>query len=387
MRKLLSSEVIIFLLTFTPALLFWASLLGRLYPVHAVAEIPFFFDLIEVHSTLPSFLIYILGIIDFLLLWLISKKVFVKEFWIAPLVFSLSPWFAYLTFAGSFYIYLLTLNLFSFYGLLTLNSGKKRLGAGIFVIGCVLGVYNSLLLLVFYPLLITSLIIVNFIDFAKVKTAMIWMIILCLPLFLAIFKNQVGFKNIYKNQITIFSDPGLISAVNGLQGEGKQSGLYLFTRLAENKYIYLSEYALLKAVKHVVPSTFFTPQENLLRFSFTSPIFFAFLFPFAYGLFLVMCSKRLRKYLFVSLIMILPSFLSKSLVDLNRLIFFEPVIIFIITFGLINIVNKKNKLYKLFLIMIIFLIAVQFMNTLLDINLRELPRYERFMEGKFEIKL
>lgn len=395
MRKLLSNEInfllrnkiIIFLLTLTPALLLWASLLGRLYPVHLAAQIPFFFDLVEIHKSISPFLVYVFSLIAFFLLWLVSERIFIKEkSWIAPLVFSLSPWFAYLTFAGSFYIYLLALVLFAFYGLLLLSSGEKKLGVGIFVAGSILSAYSSLLLLIIYPLFIAGLIATNFISLKTVKLAIILVVILCFPLFLVMFKNPVGLKNIYQNQIIIFSDPGLISAVNGFQGESREAGVGFLTKLTENRYVYLFKYAILKAVKHITPSTFFTPQENLLKFSFSPPILLAFLVPFLYGAFLIIDSTFLRKYLFFSLVLTIPSFLSRTLVDLNRLILLEPVIILVISFGLIKLAKHKNKFYKIILFLSMILVFVQFLVTVFDINQREYPRYERYFGERFELK-
>lgn len=386
MKALLKSEAILFLILLSPFLLLWASLLGRLYPIHSTEQIPFFFDLLEIHISLESFTVYIFGLISFLLIWLISKKTFNKTFWLMPLLFSISPWFAYLTYFGSYYIYLLALLLFTIYGLILIKSGSTRSGTFVFAAGSLMLLYSSLTLAIIYPLFIVGLLKSDYISLGSIKKSLFIIFLLCLPLLLFAFKNQEGTKNIFNNEINLFSDPGLISSVNILQGESRKGNLGFFSRLTENKYIYLSKYSILKAFKHLAPSTYFTPQQKLLNFSFSSPFFAGLLIPFLYGLFLIFKSVSLRRYLIWLIILMIPSFLAKSLVDLNRLIIFSPVMLFIIAFGLRELAEHKGKIVKIGLVLVILFTSLQFLNTLFDINTREYARYERSFDGIFEIK-
>lgn len=206
--------------------------------------------------------------------------------------------------------------------------------------------------------------------------------IFCMPLLFSMINNPIGVKNIYLNQVNIFSDPGHINAINSFQGESRKAGFSFLAKVSENKYVYYSKFIIRKFLRQFSISNFFTPQEKMLGFSFSSPIFFGFLMPFLFGLFISFKSSTLRKYLAVSLILLLPSFLSKNLVNLNRLVLFEPVIIFIICFGLDELIRNKKRLL---IILMIVLLMVQMIITIQDISFREYPRYERFSGTKFEI--
>lgn len=387
MKRLLLSEPLVFILILIPALLFWSSLLGRLYPIHLAQQIPFFFDLIEVHRSISQGFNYLFGLFIYLLIWIIAKKIFVKKEALIPLlVFSLSPWPAYLIFAGSFYVYLLSLLLFVFLGLLLIRSGKIKLGTLYFIVGSVMSLYSSLLMLIMIPISVALLVMNKLVTLKQIKVSICLIILFCLPLFISMIKNPVGLKNIYNNQVMVFSDPGLSSASNQFQGESKKEGFGIPARLSENKYVYISKFLLLKSIKNMIPVTFFTPQEHLLIFSFSPPILFGFLAPFLYGLYLIFNSMILRKYLLSCLVLIIPSFLSKSMVDLNRLILFAPIIIFIISFGLINLAKNKNRFSKAMLFLSIVFVLIQFWVVIFDINLREYPRYERSLGGRLEIE-
>lgn len=375
-----------FLLILTPGLMLWSFVLGRLYPIHLTEQVPFFFDLIEMHKSIPRIVIYFLGLINFLLIWLLAKKIL--SGWkalVPPLVFSLSPWSAYLIVAGSLYIYLLSLIMFAFFGLLLLKSKKIKLGTATFIIGSLMSIYSSLLMLIIFPLVIIVLVLNKFIDFKTIRYSVFLIILFCLPLFILMIKNQVGLKNIYNNQVKVFSNPGFLSASNQFQGESQKAGMAVFAKLTENKYQYISKVFLLKSIKHLTPSTFFTPQEKLLTFSFSPPIFFGFLTPFLYGLYLILCTKTLRYYLLSCLVLIIPSLFSKFTVDLNRLVLLEPVIVFVISFGLIKFIENQEKRYRVLLLVTILLVVAQFLVTISDIDLREYPRYMRYFGGRLEI--
>lgn len=386
MSKLFSNTFLSFLLIVSPGLILWSSLLGRLYPIHLSAQTPFFFDLIEFHKTLPPWSIYLFGVANFLLIFLLAKAFFAKrQAYIPLLLFSISPWPAYLSLAGSYYIYLLTLLMLSLYGVWFFTLGKKKLGMAILVLSSTLLLYSSLLILIIFPILILASYLTKALPFKAINKSVILIMLLCLPLFIFMIKNPVGLKNIFVSQVGIFSDPGLIGNVNKFQGESRKAGLFFLAKPIENKYTYLTQYSILKALKHLHPSTFFTSQEGLLKFSFSPPIFLGFLISFLYGLFFIIKQKSYRKYLIFPLILLLPSFFSKIPVDLNRLVLTSPFIIFIISFGILQLSKNRSKIHKLILILCIIFVFAQFLVTLFDINLREYLRFERTFNGSFEI--
>lgn len=387
MKKILTKDYIIFLIICGLSLITTAFLIRLIYPIHLQEEKPLFFDLIELNVKLPLWLAFFLGSINIFLIWIIAKKFFLGRLALIPvLVYCLSPWSFYLMAAQSFYTYLLMLTLITFLGILQIKSEKSMLGILLFVLGSILLLYSSLLLLLIYPIVITALIFIKFMTSKKISFSLFIIVLFCLPLFISMFRNQVGMRNIYHNQITLFADPGHINVVNAFQGESSKAGFNLLSKMAENKYIYLFKYSMLKAVKHIIPSTFFTSQEGLLKFSFTPPIYFGFLTPFLYGLYLTLKSSTLRAGLIVSFVLLIPSFVSKQIIDLNRLVLFEPVIIFIIALGLVKITReKKDRIFKLMLTLTIILVLTQFLVTIFDINFREYERFERYFGGSLQI--
>lgn len=387
MKKILAKERILLLIIYGLSLIISAFLVKLIYPIHLQEQKPLFFDLIELNVELPLWLIYFLGSINIFLIWIIAKNFFLGRLALIPvLVYCLSPWSFYLMASQSFYIYLLMLTLITFLGILQIKSEKSKLGLLLFVLGSILLLYSSFLLLLIYPIIIAALIFIKFVTFKKISLPLFIIVLLCLPLFISMFKNQVGIRNIYNNQITVFTDPGHISIINAFQGESSKAGFNLLSKMAENKYIYFFKYSILKAVKHITPSTFFTSQEGLLKFSFTTPIYFGFLIPFLYGVYLTLKSPSLRSGLIASFVLLVPSFVSKQIINLNRLVLFEPVIIFIIALGLVKITRgKKDRIFKLMLSLTIILVVTQFLVTIFDINFREYIRYERYFGESLQI--
>ena len=134
-----------------------------------------------------------------------------------------------------------------------------------------------------------------------------------------------------------------------------------------------------------MPATFFTSQEKLLNFSFSPPIYFGFLIPFLYGLYRILKLPVTRKYLLISAILIIPSFLARSLVDLNRLVIFSPVIIFVTSYGLILFSRHQKKLFRFATYITLFLVLIQFLVTQFDISFREVSRYQRVFGQNTEV--
>ncbi len=387
MRKIFFKENILFLIIYGFSLIFSAFLIRAIYPIQLQSQKPIFFDLTELNVIIPFWLVYFAGSINIFLIWLIAKRFIVGHLALIPvLIYCLSPWSFYLIVANSFYVYLVTFILITFQGVLLIKSNRYRWGMAAFILGSILFLYSSVLSILIYPIIIAELSLIKFVSFKKIRLALFIISFLCLPLLIATFKNQVGTGNIYNNQVALFKDPGHMNAVNVFQGESRKAGNSFLTKLGENRYLYLSKYALFKAIKHFTPSTYFTSQEGLLKFSFSPPIYFGFLVPFLYSLYLIFKSPTLRKGLAVSFILLIPSFVSKSLVNLDRLVLFEPVIVFVISLGMIKIIqNRKEKIFKSMLFLIIFFVSIQFLVTVFDINFREYARYDRYLGGALQI--
>lgn len=384
-----SKELILILLIVGLNQILSAILLREFYPVHLQTQQPFFFELAELHFKFPLWIFFIFNSLNILLLWFISRMFFRKrKSFVSILLFAISPWSTYLTVAGSFYIILLTLILLTVLGIIKMSKllpaevkyGNNTVGAGLFIAGSLLSLYSSIIFLLIFPFFVLGLIKFKLLSIKSIKQTLIIILFSCLPLFFLCLTNITGVKNIYRNQVTIFSDPGLMTAVNNFQGESKKMGLNFLTKLVENRYIYFGEYIALKAFKNITPATFFTPQEKLLKFSFTPPILIGLLIPFLYGLFKIFSSPILIKIFILSTLLIIPSLLSSGLVDLNRLVLFKPVIILITSLGLIKLSDKRILLY-----LIVILILVQLGVTIFDINQREFLRYERYLGTGFEI--
>ncbi|MCL4415383.1 MAG: hypothetical protein M1365_01585 [Actinobacteria bacterium] len=318
------------------------------------------------------------------MMWLIGKIIF-KKIWsnLFSLFFAISPWFVYSVALGSFYIYLLCLILIIFLSLYLIKSDKRKTGGAIFVISSALLLYSSVIFIFSYLLFICGLFIFKFIPLSKVKLSLTLVLVICLPLIILMFRNPLGLRNIISNEINFLSDPGLINGLNVFRGESEKQGFGKFSKISENKYVYLSRYMVLKFTQNIFPSTFFTSEEKLVGFSFAPPVYLGLLIPFLYGVYLALASKTLKKVLLLSLVLVIPSFLSKKIVDLNRLILFEPIIIFMIIYGLERLNDKKNKINIVILVLCSVLLITQLIVTVSDINFREYPRFKRYYENVY----
>lgn len=378
MIKFFSKEYFLLFFIICSAILFSALVIRNIYPIHFSDQALLLFDLIGYPSSLPSWLMYIFGIVDLILIWLIGKLVLNGRWRFLPaMILGFSPWFIYSVSTGSFYIYLLCLILSVGLSVLFFRLGKYRLGSILFIISSTFLLYSSLLILLTYILLLSGLILMRLVSFTKIKKSLVLVIILFLPLLFLMFRNPVGIRNIFHNQIIFLQDPGLLSSVNAFQGESKKAGFKLFSRLAENKYIYILRYTTLRLTEVIMPTVFFTSEEKLLGYSFSPPLYLGFLVPFLFGFFILLRSKISRVYLLLSSVLIFPAFVSQE-ISLNRLILFEPILIFIIVLGFEQLYRRRNYLSKILLSFCLVIILFQFFVTLSDINLREYSRFERY---------
>lgn len=355
-----------------------------LYPIHFVSHPFFISELISYPFTLPAWSIYFFGGLNIIVLYLISRQISNNYSYLPALIYGLSPWFAYSAAANSFYIFLLFLILIWFLGLLSIRQ-KNIFGRILFILSSITLIYSSAILFLLSPLLIALLIYSKFILWSDIKKTTLKLAILAIPLILASFLNITGIKNIYTNQIKFLSDPGIINSSNVFQSQARTRGYIFLAKVSQNKYLYSSKYLLNKLIKNVTPSTYFTPQEKLLGFSFTPPIFVGFLIPFLVGLFFCLKDPVLRKYLLLSSVLTLPSFFSQQPADLNRLLIFSPILIFLICFGLTLLLNKKIRFHRYLITLCLALVIIQLFVSIFDISHREFPRYQRYKGNNFEI--
>lgn len=367
--------------------LFIAFLIRTLYPIHLMGENLFYADLLTKPLTIPLWLTFIFSNINVVILSILSQFIWNKrQGLILPLLYILNPWSVYLTSLNSFYIYLTSLILMMIFGLILVKSEYRKIGIIVLILGGVLLIYSSLIIFIISPLIITGVLILKLFNKNEIRNLSFWIILFSIPLFIAIFKNPVGWANIYRNQVNIYSGSGHLSDINSFQGQAQAAGFKFFSKIAENKYVYFVKYTSLKIIKNLTPSTYFTPQEKLANFSFSPPIFLGFLLPFLYGGYLLFKSSPTIKFFGVSLILIIPALLSKQFVDLNRLVIFSFVIFYVISYGLIKLYQSKNFSHRITFLLAIVLVIIQFLVTLSDIYLREYPRFERTFSINFEIR-
>lgn len=327
---------------------------------------------------------YVFDIGNIVVLYLISRKIFQKFSLIPVIIYAILPWNGYLLAANSFYIFILFLLFLIFYGFL-LTASKFFFGALLIICSTIVVLYSSFLLLLLIPLLFISIVILRIIPLNKFKLIFLITIISLLPLIYLIYKNGPIFQNIASSEISIFSDPGLLNMVNSYQGAANKANLRLEAKISENKYLVFTEYVLLKFTKHLVPSSYFTPQEKLLNFSFAPPLYFGFIIPFYVGLYQIFKPSNFRKLLFLSMMLTIPSVLAKPMVDLNRLLIFMPIVILLTAFGLIHLLQQKKRLYKVIFSIVIILVAFQAVVTISDVGAREKLRFSRYHSDKFEV--
>ena len=271
-----------------------------------------------------------MGLANLILIFYIIKRLAnYKVGLVAALLYAVSPWTAYLEVAANPYIILLTF-------LLALYTGTKMLNIS--------------------------------------KNFFLMLIILIITIF------------IYKfNQITIFSDVGLINAVNSFRGEINQTIFAALGKIIENRYIYLSEHLIFNTLKQFTPATYFTNQIRLLGFSNVSPIYLGLIIPFLFGSIKLIksISKSKISEATTGFFLILPSILSKDSPDLSRLVLVSPIIFFIISNGIYEfILNYKSKVIRFLFLLTMFMVVLQFFITLSDIAIREPVRLQMFLGQK-----
>lgn len=358
---------------------------SNLDPIKFTSQNFFTLELLGKTFSWPNLFLSFFDLGNIILLWLVGKKVFSNRFAIAPAaIYAICPWGSYLVAASSLYIYFSFLILLIFYSLISIKLDKRVWSEALFIFAATQAIYDSFLLFITLSLLFVLIILTRLIPFKDLKRSLIFIFFLSIPLLFIISKNPASFGKIKNSEIKLFSDPGLLNMVNSYQGAGRNAGFGKITKVSENKYIFNSEYILLKYLKNLTPTTYFTQQEKLLNFSFSPPIYIGFLIPFLYGLYWIFQSPIYRKVFLLSTLLVIPSILSKQIVDLNREILFAPIVIIVISYGLVKLIETKKKTYLL-LIITLFLVFFQLLVTISDIQLREKDRYIKYYGQNYDI--
>lgn len=327
-----------------------------------------FAELLGISVNIPLWFIYFFGVLNILLLYITSRNFFsTTQALFLSFLYCVSPWVIYTEASGSFYVFFLTLILVIFYGYLLLEKNKV-LGLPLILVGSLVLVYSSILMwIVILPVVLFLLS-----QFIKFKYFLTVLLLLLLPLFILVIFNKTGILNIKSQEITIFSDIGLINAVNTFRGETMQTKYDLVARIAENRYIYLAKHTLFNFLKHLSPVFYFTSEVKMFEKSFTPPIFLGFLIPFILGLSFWKKIIMLYKWRILGLLfLILPSLLSKDSPNMVRLLLLSPLIFLTIVLGFQRIYEYPKKISRLLVFVIVVLVLLQGLVTFTDIAIRE----------------
>lgn len=363
------------------------AILWRGYIVNAIFPVTIFrqehilfFDLINYPLLIPFWIILFFGLINTLFIFLIGNKLFGYRIAIvSSLLYTISPWTLYLEVAGSIYIILLTILLLAILGILKMKEkNSQKMGLTIFLFSSGSLLYSSMVFWFIVPF--ATLGIIKWLPLRINQTKIIssLLVIIFIPLLSLAIKNTEGFSSVFTKEIAIFSEVGLLNAVNQFQGDLAREDLYSFGRIIENRYTYFTQHLIFNFLKHFTPVTYFTPEYKLLNFSLSPPILLGFLIPFIFGLKLWI--DILKKYpilTFLTLLLIIPSVLSYKSPDFARLVIFSPIIFYTISFGLVNyLLFAKGKVSNLFKIACLLLVVIQSLVLISDIKYREPARID-----------
>lgn len=343
---------------------------------------PFFLELINKTQVLPPAVIYISSLANLLIIFWLGQKLFGSRVGIlAAFLYSSSPWIIYADISGSIYIFLLLWLLSFFVGIVSVQASKWYIGMFLILISTAFLLYDSLLMLFVLPALFLSIYPYLNKNLFRSKFFIMSLVIILLPLFLAMLKNLTGVKNILNNEVSLFSNVGLLNAVNQFRGETDQTNLAVVAKLAENRYLYFTKHAILNFLKNFAPVVYFTSEFKLLNFSFSPPILFGFIIPFFWGLRKSLnLLKRTKFLLLIIPALLIPSTVSKSAPDLLRLIIVSPVIFYAIALGFEHYdQTPKTPALRVLFTSAVLLVILQSLVTVVDISLREPVRFMQIL--------
>lgn len=261
----------------------------------------------------------IVSVSNMILIFYILRRLFGKTSALLTILFySICPWMVYLEAANYFYSALLLAALLLFLGLILYKQGNKHFG--------VISIVVSLVSLLF-----------------------------------VIANNQM--------KADLYSDPGLLNSVNAFQGELRESGVYNFGKLIENRYIFSTLHLLFNVLKQFSPATYFSSQEKLLGFSFSPPMYAGLLIPFIFGLPIFLgFIKKYPLFLIVIAIFFMPSVLSGNSPDIARLSLVSPFMFLTVGLGYQTLFSsRKNKIWGFLMVLSIALVILQMLELMIEI--------------------
>lgn len=377
--KLTWAILLVLVVIFFQLLLSW-FIAYSLHNIRLDHQSIFLADLIGRPIFLPVWTYYLGGAVSTFLIWLIAQRFFPGNWSLLPaLMFGISLWPAYLVAAQANSIIALMFLLSLFLSFLRWRDHQGSIWWLVLFIGTLY--YFSFLIAPAIWFILLFLAATGYINRQQKFKLFLIVLLMYLPVVLGSLYNPEGIFNLTKQQIKVFSEPGLLNSVNSFKGESQQAGFGILAKLTENKYLYLSEYLSLKTLKHLSLSTYFTSQEKLLNFSFSPPLYLGFIVPFLYGLYtIIKNNKSSRIMILASLPLTIPSILAQPLVDLHRLILFMPAVVFTISYGLMSLYRERRFIFtKLLLWGVICLVIAQIIVSLIDTSVREYPRFRRYV--------
>lgn len=332
-------------------------------------------------------MVYFSDLGNLFLIFFLGNRIFGdKRFPLPLLIYAFNPWAIYQTAFLSPYVFFLFLVLIIVLGLVLSKDDRFSM---IFVfIASFLGMISSpffLFILLLFCFMVFIFPVSNY--WKKLyRLYLSFFFIFAILLFSLVFMfGRKSFLSVFKEEATVFSDPGFINMINTYRGESVKEGFGFISKLVENKYFLGFEFFILKVLQNLTPATFFSPQEKMFGFSFSPPLFFGFLVPFFYGIYRSVLSKK--KYLLLGLVLLLPSLLSVDLINIDRMVIFFPILIYLITYGFFEFQEANKRNLKLVLFLCVFLIVFQFVFVLYDIQTKEKERFIRYYGSIQEVKL
>lgn len=333
-------------------------------------------DLLGHGLSVPGWLILGFGVGNLILIFFVGRELFTSQTaLLAALLYAISPWTIYSEVSGSIYILLAFLLLLLFWSKVLAKKNEQFVFLSVAV--SVVAIYSNVLMWLIIPTTLWALGLRK----KDLKSGPFLLVILFVtPLLFLVMKNPQAIRNIFFSQLALFSNVGLVNAVNTFRGELLGTPYYKIGKLVENRYFYLSEHFFLNFLNHLSPVTYFTPQFKLLGFSFSPPIFVGWLVPFFYGL------KKTRRYLnkerlAVLFVLLLPSILSRESPDLTKAVLLSPILFLAIAAGVVRLYKSQSFILRLLLLVSVCLVLFQGLVTMADISNREPVRLMKMSQG------
>lgn len=336
----------------------------------------FILEIVGINFYLPYLFYVLVDLIILLLIFVLGKFFFSDSTGlIMAFLYAINPWSSYMVLGKSVYlvslVFLLSFFLFLRKFILTRNF-REILFLLILSVLLAAGNFYFLFLLPAFLLLVIWLMKSGG---QKMVGKLFFLIIFIVFLFFPVlFFNKVGFANIIKKEVSIFSNIGSINYVNEYRGIVIKAGFASWSRFVENKYFYYLRYLLFNLLKNIAPATYFTGQEKMLGFSVNPPLFLGLLPPFLIGIWQVVQKKRsvLLKLVLLTLLWIVPSVLSYPSPDLNKLFIIFPFLLFLSAEGLLFLLaEKKNFEARFLLFLLVLMVLTQMIAVFYDISTRE----------------